>query len=458
MLSSSSISCCEKYAGSTPCPKRSFPATGSRRPRSVSSRVVLPEPFGPTRATCSPRSIANETSDSSALSPAASSAPLDLGDRPAAALRLQELEAEALRAAREERDLAAELGTLLLQAPDVRQLRLGSLGEVLLVAEALDEALEPRDVDVDPLRRRRRRREPRRLLAAPVVPRACEIGRPAGFELEHRGRDRLEEPPVVRDDDHRGVDRLQLALEPFQARDVEVVRRLVEEQQVGISAECPGQRGARELSAGEAGERPFEVGRGEAEVPRHRVQALAPGVTSGVLQAGLRLRVPPQRGRIVVAGCHRVLQPAQLPLGRGEVGGAGKDVVAKRGPALRGRTLVVQSDPRPLGHRDRPAVELGLAVQQPEERRLAGPVRPGERDAIPALDLERDVVEQRIAGKLLAEVRCGDDGHRHSVEIRKLAALSAQTRPAVPGRLSRGRRVDLLPTRVGSSGLGRATS
>ena len=33
---------------------------GSRRPSIVSSSVVLPEPFGPTSATCSPRSIAND--------------------------------------------------------------------------------------------------------------------------------------------------------------------------------------------------------------------------------------------------------------------------------------------------------------------------------------------------------------------------------------------------------------
>src|SRR5439155_707397 len=63
--SSSSTSCCEKYAGTTPCPSRSRPAAGSRRSRIVSSNVVLPAPFGPTSATCSPRSIANETSRSS---------------------------------------------------------------------------------------------------------------------------------------------------------------------------------------------------------------------------------------------------------------------------------------------------------------------------------------------------------------------------------------------------------
>ncbi|MDX6518293.1 MAG: hypothetical protein QOF50_1139 [Gaiellaceae bacterium] len=73
-------------------------------------------------------------------------------------------------------------------------------------------------------------REPRRLLASPDVPRSREVRRAAVIELEHGVRDRLEEPAVVRDQDDRRVERLQLALEPFEARDVQVVRRLVEEE------------------------------------------------------------------------------------------------------------------------------------------------------------------------------------------------------------------------------------
>ena len=65
----------------------------------------------------------------------------------------------------------------------------------------------------------------------------------------------------MRHEDDRGVDRLELALEPLEARDVEVVRRLVQEQEVGVAAERARQRGARQLAAGERGERALEVGR-----------------------------------------------------------------------------------------------------------------------------------------------------------------------------------------------------
>src|SRR5438034_259990 len=81
---------------------------------------------------------------------------------------------------------------------------------------------------------------------------------------------------------------------------------------------------------------------------------------------------------------------AELLLGCGQVGGAREDVVAQARGALGGRALVVEGDAGALGHRDRAAVELGFAVQEAEQRRLAGAVRAGERDAVAALDLERD--------------------------------------------------------------------
>ena len=41
----------------------------------------------------------------------------------------------------------------------------------------------------------------------------------------------------MRDEDDSRVERLQLLLEPFEAGDVEVVRRLVEQQEIRVAAE-----------------------------------------------------------------------------------------------------------------------------------------------------------------------------------------------------------------------------
>ncbi len=95
---------------------------------------------------------------------------VDLGDRAPASSGLQELEPERARAAREELDLAGRRGALLLQPADLRQLRLRLLRLVLLVAEPLDEAVEARDVDRDPVGRLLRVLRALRLLESPRVP------------------------------------------------------------------------------------------------------------------------------------------------------------------------------------------------------------------------------------------------------------------------------------------------
>ena len=95
----------------------------------------------------------------------------------------------------------------------------------------------------------------------------------------------------MRNEYHRRVERRQLALEPLEALDVEVVRRLVEEQQVGVGRERSRQRGARQLPAGEGVERAVEVVVDEAEAAHDRRGAVAPGPPARVLEAPLRLAV-----------------------------------------------------------------------------------------------------------------------------------------------------------------------
>ena len=71
----------------------------------------------------------------------------------------------------------------------------------------------------------------------------------------------------------------------------------------------------------------------------------------------------------------------------------------------------MQRDARALLPRELAAVQRRLAGERAQQRRLARAVRPGERQAVGALDLERDVVEENRAGKLLAERGCDQDCH-----------------------------------------------
>ena len=122
----------------------------------------------------------------------------------------------------------------------------------------------------------------------------------------------------------------ELLLEPLHRGHVEVVGRLVEEQQIGAAGERSCERGARQLSAGEGLEPAVEVGVSEAEAAQHGSGVVAPAVAARVLEPRLRLAVAPERLRAVIAGGHRLLEAAQLALGLDQVGRAREGVFAQR--------------------------------------------------------------------------------------------------------------------------------
>ena len=73
----------------------------------------------------------------------------------------------------------------------------------------------------------------------------------AAVELEDPARGVVEEVAIVRHRDHGAGKALQELLEPLHALGVEVVGRLVEQQQVGLRQQQPAERDAALLAAGE---------------------------------------------------------------------------------------------------------------------------------------------------------------------------------------------------------------
>ena len=393
----------------------------------------MPEPFGPTSATCSPRSSANDTLRSSSRLPMPTSSlsasttvrPLRAGlrnSKPSVRVR-RDSSATSLAASAccfWSRPMWVSFACACFALSFLARKRSTKRSSRAMSASTLATSF----CGVQ---------RARRLLAAPRVPRPREEGRAAGGQLQRRGRHRLEEPAVVRDEDHRGVEREQLALEPLEAGHVEVVRRLVQQQQVGVAAERPRQGGARQLAAGERAQLPVEVLVGEAEAAQDRGRVVAPAVAARVLEARLRRRVAVERALVVGAAGHRLLEPRQLLLEPHEVARARQHVLAQRQPLVEGRALVVQGDARPLLERELAAVLLRLAGEDPEQRRLAGPVRPGERDPVAPLDAERDAVEEQVPGQLLAQVGCDHDCHAAP------RVDSAACRPCSPSTSARPR-------------------
>ena len=182
----------------------------------------------------------------------------------------------------------------------------------------------------------------------------------------------------MRDEDDGGVDRLELALEPLEVLDVEMVRRLVEEEQVGAAGERARERCARQLTARERAERPVELVVREAEAAYGGGCAIAPGPAARVLESSLRLGVPAESRVVVRSLRHRGLEPAQVVLDLEQVPGARECVVAERDVELERWALVVERDAGSLGEGELPALDRRLAGDRAQQRRLPRAVRTRE--------------------------------------------------------------------------------
>ena len=203
----------------------------------------------------------------------------------------------------------------------------------------------------------------------------------------------------------------ELALEPLEVLDVEVVRRLVEEEQVGAPGESPRERGARQLAARERAERPVEVVVREPEPANGGGRVVAPRPAAGVLEPRLRIGVAPKRLLVVRASGHRLLESPELAFELEQVARAGERVLAQRDVVLERGALVVERDPRALREGQLPALDRRLARDRAQERRLPRAVRACEREPVLAPDRERHVLEERVACELLAQLGCNEDGH-----------------------------------------------
>ena len=190
-----------------------------------------------------------------------------------------------------------------------------------------------------------------------------------------------------------------------------MVRWLVEQQQVGLGGEDPGQRGASQLTAGEGRELALGLLGAEAEAAQHREDVVAPAITAAGFEPALRGGVGSHR-LLRSAARHLPLEPRQLGLGLQHVGAAGEDVVAELGARFARRALIVEGDAGAALHGQRPRLRGQLTGEHPEQGRLAGAVAAGQRHPVARLELERDVPEEELAADVDVERGCGRDCHR----------------------------------------------
>ena len=131
-----------------------------------------------------------------------------------------------------------------------------------------------------------------------------------------------------------------------------------------------------------------------------------------MLQPRLRLGVAVQRGFIVGAAGHRLLERRQPLLDCDQLASAGQDVGPQRQAALPGRALVVQRDLRVLRQHQLPEVDRRFPREHSQKRRLPRAVAPGQRHPVATFELEGDSAQQGLARDVLPEIGCDHYGHR----------------------------------------------
>src|SRR5512140_749251 len=99
------------------------------------------------------------------------------------------------------------------------------------------------------------------VLIVPLVPDSLRIA----LERQHVRRDPVQEPPVVADDDRAASELEERILERPERIDVQVVGRLVEQEQISTLSERPREMQAVHLAAGEVADPFLLVGSAEIE-------------------------------------------------------------------------------------------------------------------------------------------------------------------------------------------------
>ena len=201
----------------------------------------------------------------------------------------------------------------------------------------------------------------------------------------------------------------EVFLEPVPRFEVEMVRRLVEEEQRGPAEQEFGERDAHLPAARERLRRPAELFLSEAEPAKDGRDLEIEAVAVGGAEAILQLAVTNQVRLVLGFGNGPVGQPlleiVQVGLHRQDRLEGQHRLVEEGAPAVIQPVLRQVADGQVRRPEDLSFVRLLEACQHPQQRRLAGAVRAAEPDTLAPPDLPRHVVEQHAFAERLAQRR-----------------------------------------------------
>ncbi len=330
------------------------------------------------------------------------------------ARREREVDTLALRRNLDRDDLLPHLDPAL----DLRRLGRG-------VAEAVDEGVHPRQLVILVAL----------LLAEPLHPGftldevgavvAGVVGQPAHADVGDARDHGVEEEAVVRDEDDGVRVAGEVFFEPVARFQIEVVRRLVEQQQSGAPEQQLGERDPHLPPAGERLARLGEIVRREAQPAQHRRDLEVDAVALEPAEILLQVAVARQH-RGVLRLRHMVVGEAvfegQDLRAHVEQGFEGEAGLFEEGPAAVIEAVLGEvSDRQARWLGDLAAVGLVEARQHFEQGGLAGAIRTAQSDTLPIVDLPADRVEEDAVAERLAEGgkldHAGNGGARPSSQV-----------------------------------------
>jgi hypothetical protein len=185
---------------------------------------------------------------------------------------------------------------------------------------------------------------------------ALETAGLAAIEPDRAARQGREKSPVVADDHHRRAARVELAFQPFDGRQIEMIGRLVEQEDIGRRRQHARKRDAACLAA---------------RKPR---RIFLPGKAELLEQVASGMRI----------------------VGRPQ---PGFDIGKRRGKAREIRLLRQVTHQRARLHEDRPAIRLDQPSGDLEECRLTRTVAPDQRHAFARRHRELGAGEERRAAE-----------------------------------------------------------
>ena len=209
-----------------------------------------------------------------------------------------------------------------------------------------------------------------------------------------------------------------------------MVRRLVEQQQVGLGGQRACQRGARQFAAREAVQRAGEILVGETEAADDRGSAVAPVVAARVLELACASRVAARGWRR--RGRRRTwpLQGAELLLDRGEIGGARQHVLAQRTALCAGGRWSCSAIRVPFSHASSPPSSDTSPASARSSVVLPAPFGPAS-----ASRSSRSTLNETLSKRTSPESSFRSDDAMSTAMPSKLSCLGApRTRSADPDR------------------------